>query len=117
MILSNESSSGSSSWIPLPAGEMHLSLCPQGGCLFDLLWVPPADLFCSSCPCAADGDLLGGVLVCLGVALTSSWAHLLMDVLFRVGFLCAGENRAAAQKVSKIQIGSVAVLYCRMSFG
>lgn len=102
---------------PLPAGEMHLSLCPQGGCLFDLLWVPPAGLFCSSCPCAVDGDLLGRVLVCLGVALTSSWVLLLMDVLFRVRFLCAGENRAAAQKGSKIQIGSVAVLYCRMSLG
>lgn len=102
---------------PLPAGEMHLSLCPQGGCLFDLLRVPPVGLFCSSCPCAVDGDLLGRVLVCLGVALTSSWARLLMDVLFRVCFLCAGENRAAAQKGSKIQIGSVAVLYCRMSLG
>lgn len=102
---------------PLPAGEMHLSLCPQGGCLFDLLRVPPAGLFCSSCPCAVDGDLLGRVLVCLGVDLTSSWARLLMDVLFRVRFLCAGENRAAAQKGSKIQIGSVAVLYCRMSLG
>lgn len=67
-----ETDGRSSAGIPFPAGQMHLSLCPQVGCLFEVLWVPSADLFCSSCPCTVDGDLLGGVPVCLGVLLTSS---------------------------------------------